>query len=178
MRIMGVDPGAVVTGYGIIDQRGSSLRLVASGVISMRSSQALALRLQMIYDTLLGVIDSHAPDEFCIETAFYSKNVRSTLILGHVRGVALLAAAQRQLGIAEYSPREVKKAVTGSGAAAKQQIAFMVTRLLGLTREITRSDESDALGIALCHASRIASPRHRYSNWTEFASAHPERIRR
>jgi crossover junction endodeoxyribonuclease RuvC len=178
MRIMGVDPGAVITGYGIIDQRGSSLRVVDSGIIAMRSSQALALRLQTIYDTLLGVIDRHAPDEFCIETAFYGKNVRSTLTLGHVRGVALLAAAHRQLGIAEYSPREVKKAVTGSGAAAKQQMAYMVTRLLGLARAFASSDEADALGIALCHASRVSSPRQRYSNWSQFAAAHPERVRR
>jgi crossover junction endodeoxyribonuclease RuvC len=177
MRILGVDPGAVITGYGVIEAEGGSLRHVASGIISMRSSQALPLRLQTIYDALIAVIDAQVPDEFCIETAFYSKNVRSTLTLGHVRGVALLAAVHRQLAIAEYSPREVKKAVTGSGAAAKQQIAFMVTRLLGAREPFERPDEADALGIAICHASRASAPRQRYTSWKEYAESHPERVR-
>jgi crossover junction endodeoxyribonuclease RuvC len=172
-----VDPGAVVTGFGVIDRGGQAVKRVASGVISMKSSEALSLRLEKIYEGLLGVIDEHHPDEFSIETAFYGKNVRSTLTLGHVRGVAILAAVHRQLGISEYSPREVKRALTGTGAAAKQQVEFMVKKLLNIKSAFKRSDEADALAVAICHAFRMSAPRNRFTDWSEFAAAHPERIK-
>lgn len=174
---MGVDPGSVITGYGVIDRNGSALRRVASGIVSMRSGEHLSLRLERVYDSLIAVIDEHHPDEFAIETAFYGKNVQSTLKLGHVRGVAILAAVHRQLGIAEYSPREIKRAVTGTGAAAKQQIAFMVKRLLNLRSGFKSPDEADGLAVALCHAFRISSPRARFASWEQFVSTHPDRVR-
>jgi len=178
MLIMGVDPGSLVTGYGVIDAKGSKYRRLISGVISMRPADTVPVRLRKVYDGLMEIIDLWHPDEFCIETAFYGKNVQSTLKLGHVRGVALLAAVHRQLAIAEYSPREVKRAVTGSGAAAKQQVEYMIKTILGITEDFARSDEADALALAICHAMRMTTPTKRVASWKSFISEHPERIKR
>ena len=174
---MGVDPGSVITGYGVIERQGSSLRRVASGIIQMKSSEALSLRLEKVYAKLIEVMDAHHPDEFSIETAFYGKNIQSTLKLGQVRGVAILAAVHRQLGIAEYSPREVKRAITGTGAASKQQIDFMVKRLLAIRGAFQSSDEADGLAVALCHSFRMTAPRKRLDSWEEYVSNNPDRVR-
>jgi crossover junction endodeoxyribonuclease RuvC len=176
MRIMGVDPGSVITGYGVIERSGSTMHRVTSGIVAMRSSEALSLRLERVYATLIDVMDQHHPDEFAIETAFYGKNVQSTLKLGQVRGVAILAAVHRQLGIAEYAPREIKRAITGTGAAAKQQVEFMVQRLLNLRTEFQSSDEADALAVALCHSFRFTAPRVRFDSWEQFIHKHPDRV--
>ena len=180
MRVLGVDPGSVVTGYGVVDSDTRGMLRVSSGVIVMRSGDALSGRLGTIYSRLIEVIDAYHPDAFCIETAFYGKNVQSTLKLGHVRGVAMLAAVHRDLEVAEYSPREIKRAVTGSGAASKHQIAYMVRNMLGIEQEFTRSDEADGLAIAICHCgqarqgSRTSASR---STWTDFVKSNPDRVR-
>lgn len=177
MLILGVDPGSLVTGFGIIEVRGTTYRRVASGVISMHPTDAVSLRLRKVYDGLLLVIDEHHPDEFCIETAFYGKNIQSTLKLGQVRGVAMLAAVHRQLGITEYSPREVKRAVTGSGAAAKQQVEYMVKAILGIREGFAKSDEADGLALSICHAMHLFEARKSTGGWEKFVADHPERIK-
>ncbi len=178
MLILGVDPGSLVTGYGVIELRGRSFHRIASGVITMKPSDTVPVRLRTVYDSLLGVIDVWHPDEFCIETAFYGKNIQSTLKLGHVRGVAILAAVHRQLAITEYSPREVKRAVTGTGAAAKQQVEYMIKVLLNISEDFRRSDEADGLALAVCHAMHMQSPRAGGSGWEAFIKEHPERVKR
>jgi crossover junction endodeoxyribonuclease RuvC len=178
MLILGVDPGSLVTGYGVIDASGATFRRLTSGVIVMRSSDAMPLRLRTVYDALLTLIDTWHPDEFCIETAFYGKNVQSTLKLGHIRGVALLAAVHRELAIAEYSPREVKRAVTGSGAAAKQQVEYMIKVLLNIKDDFRRSDEADGLALAMCHAMHLRTPRSGGNTWKNFIKEHPDRVKR
>ncbi len=188
-RYLGVDPGSLITGFGIVDVDGPSCRWVASGAIRTRVSPSqeadFAHRLLTIYDGLLEVIDRHHPDSFCLETAFYGKNVQSTLKLGHVRGVALLGALHRGLPVFEYSPREVKRAVTGNGASAKPQVQYMVNVILGQERDFGTPDEADALAVALCHALRqqpaMASPRPTRGrgsrgDWASFLSNHPERV--
>ena len=177
MRILGVDPGSIVTGYGVIDAHRQRVNYVASGTVRMHSKEALSLRLRSIYDALLQTIDTYHPDAFCLETAFYNKNVQSTLKLGHVRGVALLAAVHRQLAITEYSPREIKRAVTGTGAAAKQQVEFMVKTLLGKDLVFRNSDEADGLAIALCHAFQSRTSSVGGNSWKEFVLTNPERVR-
>ncbi len=177
MLILGVDPGSLVTGFGIIEVRGQHYRRLVSGIISMRSTDAVAIRLRKVYDGLVEVIDEHHPDEFCIETAFYGKNIQSTLKLGQVRGVAILAAVHRQLGITEYSPREIKRSVTGSGAAAKQQVEYMVKAILSLKDDFAKSDEADGLAIAICHAMHITGPRRKFRSWESFVEEHPERVK-
>ena len=178
MLILGVDPGSLVTGFGIIEAGGRKYRRTASGVITMRPADSVAVRLRKVYDGLIEVIDTHHPDEFCIETAFYGKNVQSTLKLGQVRGVAILAAVHRQLGISEYSPREVKRSVTGTGAAAKQQVEYMVKAMLGITEPFGKSDEADGLALAICHAMHMTAPRKKFRSWDSFVEEHPERIKK
>jgi crossover junction endodeoxyribonuclease RuvC len=177
MLILGVDPGSLVTGYGLIETEGSRMRRIASGTIVMKPSDSMALRLRSVYDGILAVIDEHHPDEFCIETAFYGKNIQSTLKLGQVRGVAILAAVHRQLAISEYSPREVKRAVTGSGAASKQQVEFMVRTLLNVPAAFRRSDEADGLALAICHTLQRAVPSTRVRDWKVFIERNPGRVR-
>jgi len=153
MKILGIDPGSQVLGYGILDALPSGTQSCVSGTIRPAASFDLCERLHFIHHEIEKILVLHRPEIVAVETAFYHKNARSTLILGHVRGVVLLAARQANLSVAEYAPREVKMAVTGHGDAAKEQVAFMVRRLLALT-ETPLSDAADALAVALCHWHR------------------------
>ncbi len=156
MIILGIDPGSVITGYGVIDARGRHCQLVDCGVVRTASRKALADRLKVIYDGLCGVIDRHRPEQFAIETAFGGRFPKAALVLGHARGVALLAAANRGLQVWEYAPREVKMAIVGEGGASKQQVQFMVRAMLNLNRDPMPEDASDAVAVALCHNHRIS----------------------
>jgi len=176
--ILGVDPGSVVTGYGIVLEAGGALRRAGSGIIEMKSSESLSARLETVYRGLVNVIDEFQPSAFCIETAFYGKNIQSTLKLGQVRGVSILAAAHKGLTAAEYSPREIKQAVTGRGGATKAQTAFMVKKILDIEVDFRRTDEADALAAAICHAWRHTATRNKRGNsWSDFITANPERVR-
>jgi crossover junction endodeoxyribonuclease RuvC len=155
ITILGVDPGSIVTGYGLIRSAGQKDTLLESGIIEPAPKASLADKLKDIFDELLGIIQKKEPDHFAIEQAFYSKNARSALIMGHARGVAILAAAKSRLSIAEYSPKEVKSAVVGTGSASKLQVQFMVQKLLKLKEPPVPLDAADALAVALCHAQRI-----------------------
>ena len=147
---MGIDPGTAVTGYGVISVSGNSVAWVDSGVIVTDTSEPLSRRLLMIYDGLSEKINERSPDRVAVEEAFYGKNVHTTLVLGHARGVAMLAAAQRGCGVFEYSPREIKKAVTGNGNASKEQVEYMIKTLLRPSGGKMRQDAYDALAVAMC----------------------------
>ena len=176
MRIIGVDPGTLITGYGVIDCKGKTFTLVDCGTIKTGSKMSMPLRLRDIHVGLMEVIERTTPDEFAIESAFYSKNVQSTLKLGHARGVSILAAALREIPTSEYAPREVKQSVVGNGNASKEQVAYMVRALLGIRKEIEFSlDATDALGVALCHASKLMRPRARVKSWKQFVEENPDR---
>lgn len=150
MIIFGIDPGTAITGYGVIEVRNNSVTWIDSGVITTSASAKLPARLQQIYDALYGKLEKYNPGRVCIEEAFYGKNVHTTLVLGHARGVAMLAAVKTGAQVLEYSPREIKKALTGNGAAAKEQVAYMVKMLLSPPCEHSHTDAYDALAIALC----------------------------
>jgi crossover junction endodeoxyribonuclease RuvC len=150
MIIMGIDPGTAVTGYGVIRVSGNTLSCVDYGVIATDTSEPLQYRLLRIYDGIGAKTGEYLPERVAVEEAFYGKNVHTTLVLGHARGVAMLAAAQRGCGVYEYSPREIKKAVTGNGNAEKEQVKYMIKRLLGLPDDKTRQDAYDALAVAMC----------------------------
>ena len=152
MIILGVDPGSHATGYGVIDT-GPVLRMVTGGVIRTSAKSPLPERLAEIHDTLMGVIAEFSPEEMAVEDLFNAKNARSSLILGHARGVILLAGGKAGIPVHEYAPRAVKQAVTGKGGAAKEQVRFMVMRMLNLKKE-PPLDMSDALAVALAHAGR------------------------
>lgn len=152
MIVLGVDPGSHATGYGVI-ATGPVARMLGGGVIRAGRDLPLAARLLHIHQALGAVIAEHRPDAMAVEDLFNARNPRSSLILGHARGAILLAGAQAGLTVAEYAPREIKLALTGNGAAAKEQVRFMVMRLLGLRAE-PPLDQSDALAVALAHAGR------------------------
>jgi crossover junction endodeoxyribonuclease RuvC len=151
-RIMGVDPGSSVTGYGIVAGEGNDFSYVASGVIKLPRKATRFDKLRIIFTELGRVIEEHGPTHFAIEEVFYSKNPKSALVLGEARGAAILAAAMTDLPISEYSAREVKLSVTGNGAAHKSQVNFMLGKILGLKPPPESEDESDALAVAMCHA--------------------------
>ncbi len=157
MRILGIDPSTTNTGYGVVDVQDHKLTLVDFGVIRTSAKQHFHLRLKKIYDGLTDLITDRQPDVVSIEDIFYSRNPQVALKLGHARGAAILAAVNLSIDVAEYSPREVKQAVTGRGAAAKEQVQAMVQRLLHLDKPPTPLDASDALAIAICHVFRTGN---------------------
>lgn len=163
MRVIGVDPGSVVTGYGVIDSDGRSYRVIEYAGIRSPSRATFAERLLAISRKLEEVIDRLAPQACAVEDTFYSANVKSALKLGQARGAVLVAAARAGLEIFEYSPLEVKSALVGYGRAEKKQVQEMVRALLGMSKVPEPLDASDALAIAICHVN-CASTRARLQN--------------
>ena len=152
MKIFGIDPGSDRTGYGCVAVEGSRHRIVLSGAISTPAFASFPEKLLAIHTGLTALLAECRPDCVAIENLFYANNARSALKLGHARGVAMLAAVEAGLPIAEYTPAEVKRAVVGHGRAEKQQVQQMVTLLLGLDTVPTPYDASDALAVAICHS--------------------------
>jgi len=151
MRILGIDPGSKATGYGFIDQQGNRLLHLDNGAIFTKSQDALALRLQRIYQELCTLIAKYQPEAVAVEQVFMARNPASALKLGHARGVALLAGINAGLPVFEYSALQVKSAVVGYGRAGKNQVQQMTRTLLNLP-EIAQEDAADALAVAICHA--------------------------
>jgi crossover junction endodeoxyribonuclease RuvC len=150
--ILGVDPGTAVTGYGVIDSGpGSRARLVECGVVRTPARDPLPVRLRAIRDGMMELIARHRPDAVAIEEVFYGKNVRTTVVLSHARGVILLTAQEAGVTIGEYPPALVKKTVVGRGGAAKPQVGYMVAQLLRLTAPPTPADAADGVAVALTH---------------------------
>jgi crossover junction endodeoxyribonuclease RuvC len=152
MIILGVDPGSVRTGYGVIETDGRRHALVESGVVAAAPSLPLAERLHAIHKGIAAVIGRARPDALAVEDVFHAANTRSALVLGHVRGAVLLAGAAAGVPVTAFPPATVKVQVTGFGRAEKAQVALMVARLLRLEGDGTAGDASDALAVALCHA--------------------------
>lgn len=151
LRIIGIDPGSTVTGWGVIDQVGTRLSYVASGVIRPGRRNSHAEKLSAIFTALCARIDAYGPVEAAVEETFVNASPRDALVLGQARGVALLAPAQAGLSVAEYAANSVKKSVVGKGHAAKEQVQAMVKVLLPSV-ENPAADEADALAVAICHA--------------------------
>ena len=155
MRVFGIDCGTEITGFGVVESddkaREPRLVCVALGAIRLAKAKALPMRLDQIFRELTGELERWRPDAVAIEDVFYSVNAKSALKLGQVRGVALLAAAQQGLPVAEYAPLKIKSSVVGYGLASKEQVQFMVARLLGLEALPQPADAADALAIAICH---------------------------
>jgi crossover junction endodeoxyribonuclease RuvC len=154
MRVLGIDCGAERTGYGVIASDGREHRLVAAGVIRTRTDSPFQERLLEIARGLREVIREHQPEAVAVEQVFHAANTKTALKLAHVRGVALLAAAEAGLELGEYSPLEIKSSVVGYGRAEKSQVQRMVGSLLGLEQPLASEDASDALAAAICHATK------------------------
>lgn len=159
--MLGVDPGTATLGYGVVTGgAGRATQLVECGVVRTRATDPLPHRLEAIFDGITDVLTRHHPDALAVEGLFHGRNPRSALVLGHARGVVLLAAARAGLAIADISPAEVKRAVTGTGTASKAQVGAMVMRLLRLAAAPAPSDAADGVAIALTHLLRL-EPRAR-----------------
>ena len=155
MRVIGIDPGTMVCGYGVIDSVGSKMKAVHFGAVRVRKGMTFPERLVHIHKALLEVIREHKPERAAIERLFVGKNVRSAMATGEGRGIAVLTAALEGLPVHEYTPAEIKKAVVGVGGAHKTQVQEMVRIILGLEEVPRPHDAADALAIAICHCQRL-----------------------
>ncbi|HEX5385575.1 MAG TPA: crossover junction endodeoxyribonuclease RuvC [Gemmatimonadales bacterium] len=152
VRVLGIDPGTAILGYGVVESRPNvAARLVECGVLRTRARDPLPARLRLVHDGIAELIDQHRPDTVAVETAFFAKNARTTMVMSHARGVILLAVEEAGLPVAEYSPAVVKKTVVGRGAARKPQVGYMVAQLLRLARPPAPADAADGVAIALTH---------------------------
>jgi len=176
--ILGIDPGTTVMGYGVILVTGNKLNLLALGVLKLSKYDDHPLRLRIIFERVISLIEQYHPDELSIEAPFFGKNVQSMLKLGRAQGVAMAAALSRSIPIFEYSPRKIKQSITGKGAASKEQVASMLERLLNITETPDTLDATDGLAAAVCHYFQKEAPDtgKKFSGWKSFLSANPERL--
>ncbi len=154
MRVLGIDPGTAITGYAVVEEEGNALHLIAIGAIRTQARTPLPRRLQTIYREMEEVIAAYRPDEAAVEELFFRRNVTTALSVGHARGVVILALADAGLPVAEYTPMQVKQAVSGYGGADKHQVQEMVRRLLNLPDIPRPDDAADAAAVAICHLHR------------------------
>ncbi|MCR8634074.1 MULTISPECIES: crossover junction endodeoxyribonuclease RuvC [Paenibacillus] len=152
MRIMGIDPGIAIVGFGLIDKQGSRLVPVQYGCIQTEAHTDSAVRLKMVYDSMVQLIDTYKPDAIGIEKLFFNRNVTTAMAVSQARGVLILAAIQKGLMIGEYTPLQVKQAIVGYGKAEKKQVQEMVRMFLHLSAVPKPDDVADALAVAICHA--------------------------
>ena len=179
--ILGIDPGTNIMGYGLIKVVGNKAEMISMGVIDLRKFPDPYLKLGHIFERVTGIIDSYLPDEMAIEAPFFGKNVQSMLKLGRAQGVAMAAALARDIPIVEYAPLKIKQAITGNGAASKEQVAEMLRRILSIPKENMPDflDATDALGAALCHYYESSRPKpdKGCSSWKEFIAKNPSRVK-
>lgn len=179
--ILGIDPGTNVMGYGLLHIVGNKAELIVMGVIDMRKEKDVYLRLGKIFDRVTGIIDEYLPDELAIEAPFFGKNVQSMLKLGRAQGVAIAAAIHHNVPIREYAPLKIKMAITGNGAASKEQVAKMLQKLLHLRDDQMPHfmDATDAIAAAYCHFLEINRPEtdaKHYGSWKDFVQKNKTRI--
>lgn len=180
--IIGIDPGTNVMGYGILGVNGKKPHLVAMGVIKLSKFDDHYMRLRRIFERVSGLVRQYLPDEMAIEAPFFGKNVQSMLKLGRAQGVAMAAALNRDIPITEYEPRKIKMAITGNGAASKEQVAEMLRRILDIAKDGMPEflDATDALAAALCHFYESGKPvvAKGAKSWAEFIAKNPGRVKR
>ncbi len=177
--ILGIDPGSVIMGIGIIEAKSSATSLVMMDVLKFAAKTDIYLRLQLIHQKVSEVLREYKPDEFAIEAPFFGKNVQSMLKLGRAQGVAIAAAMQAGVPVCEYSPRKVKQSITGNGNSDKLQVLKMLQRILNFEEVPKHLDATDALAVAVCHSfqSRLTVKDTRLSGWKDFLSKNPTRVK-
>ena len=178
--IIGIDPGTRVMGYGILGIKGEEPQLIAMGVLKLNLMDDHYMRLHHIYERVSGLVKQYLPDEMAIEAPFFGKNVQSMLKLGRAQGVAMAAALNQQIPITEYEPRKIKIAITGNGAASKEQVCAMLQRTLHIAQEDLPKflDATDALAAALCHFYESQKPQFARGpkSWKSFIAQNPDRV--
>jgi crossover junction endodeoxyribonuclease RuvC len=175
--ILGIDPGTMIMGYGIIEIKDKKMKLISAGSIYLNKLPNQALKLKKIFDRTLLLIDEYHPDEIAIEAPFFGKNVQSMLKLGRAQGVSMAAGLMRNIPITEYLPKKIKQSVTGNGNASKEQVAGMLQSLLKIEQMPTHLDATDGLAAAVCHHLQGgANPEKKaYSGWKAFLKENPNR---
>lgn len=181
--ILGIDPGTIVMGYGVLTIEAKKPRLETMGVLKLNKFENHYLRLRHIFDRVIQLIDSYHPDELAIEAPFFGKNVQSMLKLGRAQGVAIAAALHRDIPISEYAPLKIKMAITGNGQASKEQVAGMLQRILRIPDEnmLPQLDATDGLAAAFCHyleTNRPVISGNSYSGWKDFIAKNPSKVRK
>ena len=180
--IIGIDPGTNVMGYGILGIKAKKPSMIAMGVIQLNKFESHYLRLSRIFERVTGLVAQYLPDEMAIEAPFFGKNVQSMLKLGRAQGVAMAAALARDVPITEYEPRKIKMAITGNGAASKEQVQEMLRRILNIPKEdlLPQLDATDALAAALCHFYESSRPQVDKScrSWKEFIAKNPNKVKK
>ena len=177
--VLGIDPGTQIWGFGVVHLSVRRCTYVDMGVVKLKNEKDHFVTLKKITKEVAALIEKHKPDEMAIEAPFYGKNAQVMLKLGRAQGAAISAALMRDIPIFEYSPRTVKLAVTGSGAASKEQVAVLVQRLLGIDMPQEYADATDALAISLCHCYNREAPDGTYSknsSWESFVKNNPQKI--
>ena len=179
--ILGIDPGTNLMGYGLLKVVDGKAQMITMGVIDLRKFPDAYLKLGHIFERVTGIIDGYLPDEMAIEAPFYGKNAQVVLKLGRAQGAAMIAAMEHGIEIVhEYAPREAKQAITGNGAASKEQVAMMITKTLGVDIKAEHLDATDALAIALCHYYSTSSPLagvKSATSWEKFIKDNPGRVK-
>lgn len=177
MIILGIDPGSHVTGFGVIEMNGSAETILDFGVIRTKGAPSHQMRLKRIYECICELIEQHHPDVCAVEMPVHGNNVQSMLKLGRAQASVMLAALNRQIPVSEYSPKQVKKAVTGNGNASKEQVRYMVQSILSIDGESLQLDATDAIAVGLCHAHRDSvSGSNQHRDWASFVRENPGRV--
>ncbi len=180
--ILGIDPGTIVMGYGLITVTGNNISLLELGVLKPGKVKDGYKKLQLIFNTVSGLITKYQPDEFAIEAPFFGKNVQSMLKLGRAQGVAIAAAMRHGLEVVEYSPKKVKQSVTGNGNADKEQVMKMLQNILSFKESPKYFDATDALAVAVCHHyqsnSALTKGNKKLKGWDEFIKNNPGRLKK
>ena len=178
--IMGIDPGTTVMGYGIIKCVGNKMDLLVLGVVELKKMGDHYVKLQRIFERVSGLIDEYQPDELAVEAPFFGKNVQSMLKLGRAQGAAIAAALARNIPITEYAPRKIKMAITGQGAASKEQVAIILQKMLKITDDMPKYlDATDGLAAAVCHFFQSNRPMSQasFKSWKDFIGKNPGRVK-
>ena len=177
--ILGIDPGTNIMGYGLIHIKGEKMDLIQIGILHLSKLKTHELKLKQIFERTLAIIDEYKPDELAIESPFFGKNVQSMLKLGRAQGVAMSAGLYRNVPIFEYSPKKIKKAITGNGNASKEQVAAMLKSLLDIKKMPKHLDATDGLAAAVCHnfQNNIIEKGKSYTGWKAFIKDNPQRLK-
>lgn len=177
--ILGIDPGTIVLGYGIIEVHPKKINVVTMGVIQLKNVGDMYKRLARIYSRINSIIKEFNPDEVSIEAQFFGKDVQAMLKLGRAQGVAITPAVIRDIPVFEYAPRKIKVSITGNGDASKEQVALMLGKILKINLEKEKMDATDGLAAAMCHyyQSQLPAAGKSYSSWEEFVKKNPNRIK-
>ena len=192
--IIGIDPGTNILGFGVIKVEGSKMSVLDVGILHMQKEKDVYLKLKSIQQFIVELLNKYPADEFAIESPFFGKNVQSMLKLGRAQGVAIACAMMHNVPVTEYAPRKIKLSITGSGSASKEQVSSMIVRILNLREAPAFFDETDALGVAVCHAlqftknwkgetvpvaskPKVAKKKSAPKNaWSNFLKTNPDRI--